>query len=115
MFKILFSLLLFTSLYSVDYSTFYESLGHGYKHSGIDISGKFSSYNCSHSDSVSRSFDDFCRIELKVFKDATHFNYVSLTVGTSWESDFKSASLGDTFSFSCIYRGGSLSRFKNCN
>jgi len=104
-----------SSLFSVSYSTLYSSGGLNYKNSIVYINGDFNSYRCIKDRRINgHRVDGYCKVQLSATDRGSFISYVSVVVGTTWESDFKSAKRGDFFSFSCTYRH-SIINFKDCN
>ena len=112
--KIILSFSLAVSLFAVDYSTLRSGNSSNYENSVVDIHGKFLSYRCTKDRRVNGNrVDGYCKVQLKAMDNDEFIGYVALYVGTTWESDFKSASRNDMFSFSCTYKNN-LSVFRDC-
>jgi len=113
--KIVLICILVSSLFSVSYSTLRSSGGSNYNNSIVYIDGEFNSYRCTKDRRVNgERVDGYCKVQLSAVDGGSFIGYVSVIVGTTWESDFKSASRGDLFSFSCTYKNN-MSNFKDCN
>jgi len=113
--KILVLVFIFSNLlFGVSFSTLYEVRGKGYDNSNVYIDGEFTSYRCSINSGLNNSRDNYCKVFLDVIENGKFISSVAVFVGTTWESDFKNAKRGDTYSFSCTYKN-SLSTFKYCN
>ncbi|MBD3843282.1 MAG: hypothetical protein IE909_15660 [Campylobacterales bacterium] len=98
-------------IFALDYISLHKYGGKGYEGSDIYISGELSHYSCYE---AKRAYDSHCEALLVMRDyDGTYLNTVRVYVGSTYQSDFKSASKGDKFSFNCTFRGDNGS-FKDC-
>jgi len=109
--KLMLILIISINLYGVSYLNLHSNGGRNYKNSTVYINGKFASYRCSRSHKDTSKH--YCKVDLRVYDGDKYISRVGVTVGTTWENDFKNAYKDKEFSFSCTYKN-SINYFENC-